>query len=201
MKDDKAQRRKEAELLLGWMKFSPEMGPPRLKPGVLPLKDQKKPSATLIERLKARGKQLGRSRVIKISPDLVDFPEWKNHARYAAWAFGTEYSKEIIKKAAAAHHKQFFIDLGKCLERKPRLQPQLWDKSDLYIAELILEGLARRKSGEKSKVLKAREAVEELTKRGHEMTEGAFRKRKSELLPKLLQAKRNFDGFKWLLRL
>jgi len=38
MKDDKAQRRKEAELLLAWMKFSPEMGPARLKPGVLPLR-------------------------------------------------------------------------------------------------------------------------------------------------------------------
>src|SRR6266480_5289015 len=186
MKDDKAQRRKEAELLLAWMKFSPEIGPPRLKPAVLPLKDQKKPSATLIERLKARGKQLGRSRVIKISPDDVDFPDWKNHARYAAFAFGTEHSKEIIKKAAAAHHKQFFIDLGKCLERKPRLQAQLLDKRDLDIAEIVLESLARQKSG---KVLKTKEAVEELEKRGHQMTEQRFRKHKSELLPKLLQAK------------
>jgi hypothetical protein len=182
MKDDKAQRRKEAELLLAWMKFSPEMGPPRLKPSVLPRKGK-----------------LGRSRVIRISPGDVDFPDWKNHAKCAAWVFGTEHSKEIIKKAAAASHKQFFIDLGKCLQRKPRLQAQLWDKSDLYIAEIVLQSLARPKSGKKSKVLKAKEAVEELKKRGHEMTEEAFRKRKSELLPKLLQAKCNFDGFKWLL--
>ena len=81
MKDDKAQRRKEAELLLAWMKF--KVGPARLKPGVLPLKGQ-----------------LGRSRVIKISPDNVDFPDLKNHAKYAAFAFGTEHSKEIIKKAS-----------------------------------------------------------------------------------------------------
>jgi Zn ribbon nucleic-acid-binding protein len=177
MKNDKAQRRKEAELLLAWVKFSPEMGPPRVKPGVLPLKGER-----------------GRSRVIKLSVDEVDFPDWKNHTRYAAFAFGTEHSKEIIKKAVAAHHKQFFIDLGNCLQCKPRLMPQLWDESDIDIAEIVLESLARQKSG---KVLKAKEAVEELKKRGHEMTEEAFRQQKK----KLLQAKRNFDGFKWLLGL
>jgi hypothetical protein len=167
MKDDKAQRRKEAKLLLAWMKFSPEMGPARLKPGVLPLKGK-------LDR--------------KITPDDVSFPDWKNHARYAAFAFGTEHSKEIIKKAAAASHKRFFIDLGKCLERKPRLQSQLWDQRDLDIAEIVLQSLQER--------LKAKKAVSLLEERGHQMTEERFRKHKSELL----QAKRNFDGFKWLLR-
>jgi len=175
MKDDKAQRRKEAELLLAWMKFSPERGA-RLKPGVLPLKGK-----------------LGRSRVIKTSPDHVDFPDWKNHARYAAFAFGTEHSKEIIKKAAAVSHKRFFIDLGKCLEARPRLQSQLWDKRDLDMAEIVLQSFQEK--------LKARKAVSLLEERGHQMTEERFRKHKSELLPKLLQAKRNFDGFKWLLGL
>jgi hypothetical protein len=172
MKNDKAQRRKEAELLLAWIKFSPEMGPARLKPGVLPLKGK-----------------LGRSRVIKISADDVDFPDWKNHARYAAFAFGTEHSKERIKKAAAASHKQFFIDLGKCLEARPRLQSQLWDKRDLDIAEIVLQSLWEK--------LKAKEAVRLLEERGHQMTEERFRKHKSELL----RGKSNFDGFKWLLRL
>src|SRR5438876_544961 len=133
MKDDKAQRRKEAELLLAWMKFSPEMGSARLKPGVLPLKGK-----------------LGRSRVIKISPDNVEFPDWKNHARYAALAFGTEHSKEIIKKAAAASHKQFFIDLGKCLSARPRLQPELWDQSDLYVAEIVLQSLQEKITARKA---------------------------------------------------
>jgi hypothetical protein len=169
MKDDKAQRRKEAELLLAWMKFSPEMGPARLKPGVLPRKGK-----------------LGRSHVIKISADDVDFPDWKNHARYAAFAFGTEHSKEIIKKAAAATHKQFFIDLGKCLAGK--MSDELWTKRDVDVVELVLS----------SPRMRAPDAVRELERRGHQgMTEANFRKRKSELL----KAKRGFDGFKWLLRL
>jgi hypothetical protein len=169
MKDGKAQRRKEAELLLGWVKFSPEMDPPKLKPGVLPLKGK-----------------LGSSRVIKISPDQVDFPDWKNHAKYAALAFGTEHSKEIIKKAAAAHHRQFFIDLGKCLAGK--MSDELWTKRDVDVVELVLS----------SPRMKAPDAVRELERRGHQgMTEANFRKRKSELL----KAKRRFDFFKWLLGL
>jgi hypothetical protein len=170
MEDDNAQRRREAELLLAWVKFSPEMGPPRLKPGVLPLKG-KLPA------------------VVRVSPDDVDFPDWKNHARYAAFAFGSEHSREIIKRAAAANHKQFFIDLGNALQSNPRLQPQLWNACDLDVAEVALQSLQEK--------LKAKKAVSLLKERGHEITEEAFRQQKK----KLLKAKRNFDGFKWLLGL
>ena len=170
MEDANAQRRKEAELLLAWMKFSPEMGPIRLKPGVLPIKG-KLPA------------------VVRVSPDDVDFPNWKNHARYAAFAFGSEHSREIIKLAARANRKQFFIDLGNALLSNARLQPQLWDTSDLDVAEIVLQSLQEK--------LKSPKAVSLLRERGHTMTEEAFRQRKKELL----KAKRNFDGFTWLLGL
>lgn len=76
-------------------------------------------------------------------------------------------SEQVILKG----DRQFFIDLGKCLSGE--IKTAVYSKRDLDIAELVLSGPH----------LSAKEAVRELSKRGHRpITEENFRVTKMRLL-------------------
>jgi hypothetical protein len=66
--------------------------------------------------------------------------------------------------------RQFFIDLGKCLSGE--IKTEVYSKRDSDIAELIFS----------KPHLSAKEAVRELSKRDHRITEENFRVRKMRLL-------------------
>jgi hypothetical protein len=71
--------------------------------------------------------------------------------------------------------KQFFIDLGKCLSGE--IKTEVYSKLELDIAELVFS----------KPHLSAKEAVRELSKRGHKITEEHFRVEKMRLLKVLEQ--------------
>lgn len=153
----KKRRRSEAQLVLGWLKMLSKTGPFAVKPG---------------------------SRPVPILVSDIDFGDWLAQAKYAATLFkhpDPELFRGAIEFAITVKHKKFFIDLGKCLSGE--IDPQLWDKRDLDIAEIVLSNPRMR----------AKDAVRELTKLGHRgMSEENFRNWKS----KLLKAKREYDAFR-----
>ena len=155
MDNEKKERRRNAKLLLGWMRLTSKMGPFTLKPG----------------------------RCRAVLANDINFGDWRQQAKYAAWVFelfpNPEFFKSAIELAATIKHKQFFIDLGKCFSGD--LDPQLWDKRDIDIAEIVLS----------NPQISAKDAVRELEKRNHHgITEENFRNWKS----KLLKAKRKYDA-------
>jgi hypothetical protein len=83
-------------------------------------------------------------------------------ARFEFW--GT--SDQVALKG----DKQFFIDLGKCLSGE--IKTEVYSKLELDIAELVFS----------KPQLSAKEAVRELSKRGHKITEEHFRVGKMRLL-------------------
>jgi hypothetical protein len=149
------KKRRSAQDFLSWIKIVSKIGPFTVKPG----------------RTGAR-------------VDDIDFGDWRAQAKYAAQLFtrpNPEHFKEAIRLAAEVMHKQFFIDLGKCLSGD--IDPELWDKRDIDIAEIVLSNPR----------ISAKNAVRELEKRNHHgITEENFRNWKS----KLLKAKREYDAFR-----
>jgi hypothetical protein len=148
------EKRRKARDIISWLKLVSKIGPFAVKPGR---------KGTLV--------------------DDVDFGDWRAQAKYAAQLFtrpNPEHFKAAIELAADIKHKQFFIDLGKCLSGD--IDPELWDKRDIDIAEIVLSNPR----------ISAKNAVRELEKRNHRgITEENFRNWKS----KLLKAKREYDAF------
>ena len=152
---EQIERRRKAKLLLGWLRLTSKLGPFTLKPG--------------------------RDRAVLA--DDIDFGDLRAQAKYAAWVFelfpNPEFFQGAIELAATIKHRQFFIDLGKCLSGG--LNTELWDKRDIAIAEIVLSNPR----------IRAKHAVRELEKRNHHgITEENFRNWKS----KLLKAKRKYDA-------
>ena len=156
MDNEKKDRRRNAKLLLGWLKLTSRMGPFTLKPG----------------------------RVRAVLADDINFGDLRAQAKFAALLFAhpdPELFKGAIELAVIIRHKQFFIDLGKCLSDD--IDPQLWDKRDIDIAEIVLSNPR----------ISAKDAVRELERRGHrEITEENFRMWKM----RLLKAKREYEAFR-----
>jgi hypothetical protein len=128
-------------------------------------------------------KMISKTPVPKIvGNEITDLGDWLAQAKYAAWLFdhpNPDVFHDTIEFAARVRHRKFFIDLGKCLSGE--INPELWDKRDLAIAEIVLSNPR----------IRAKDAVRELEKRGHRgMSEENFRNWKS----KLLRAKRERDA-------
>ena len=154
--EQKKGRRREAQLVLGWLKMLSKMGPFEMKPG--------RANSELV--------------------DDIDFGDWLAQAKFAAMAFkhpDPELFRAALEIAITVKHRKFFIDLGKCLSGE--IDPQLWDKRDLDITEIVLS----------SPRVSASDAICELRKRGHRgITEDNFRMWKM----RLLKAKREYDAFR-----
>jgi uncharacterized protein YaeQ len=154
--NEKKRRRSEAQLVLGWLKMLSKTGPFTVKPG--------------------------RARADLVTD--IDFGDWLAQAKFAATLFkhpDPELFRGALELAITIKHKKFFIDLGKCLSGE--IDPQLWDKRDLDIAEIVLSNPRMR----------AKDAVRELERRGHTgISEENFRNWKS----KLVKAKREYDAFR-----
>ncbi len=153
---DKRQLRDEAILVLGWVRLTSKMRPFAMKAG------------------------RERSELVRD----MDFGDWLAQAKFAAMLFDhpdPELFRGAIELALLVRHRRFFIDLGKCLSGD--INPQLWDKRDIDIAEIVLSNPRMR----------AGEAVRELVKRGHShITEDNYRMWKM----RLLKAKREYDAFR-----
>jgi hypothetical protein len=112
-------------------------------------------------------------------------------AKEAALDFNhPEFFRLLVERALAFHEhggrssaKRFFIDLGKCLSHGIRggrgIDPALWDKLDIDIADIILSH---------DPPISDKDAVQELWNRGHWLgahiptLEIRFRKAKHRLL-------------------
>jgi len=155
-KEKRRQARSEAQLVLGWIRMLSKLGPFAMKPG-------------------RSGSKLVRD---------IDFGDWLEQAKFAAMLFNhsdPELFRGAIELALIVRHKRFFIDLGKCLSGD--IDPQLRDKRDLDIAEIVLSNPRMR----------AKDALCALRSRGHRgISEENFRNWKS----KLLRAKREYDAFR-----
>ena len=108
---EKTQRRREAHLLLGWLKMVSKIGPITIKPG----------------------------RAHSDLMSDVDMTDSLPYAKLAAMTFehpDQELFKNVIEVAAIMKHKKFFIELGKCLSGD--IDRHLWDKREIDIAEIVL---------------------------------------------------------------
>jgi hypothetical protein len=127
----------------------------------------------------------------EIPPDSIDYGNMLPLAKEAAVAFERPTSFRMWIEMLLDFHehggmssaKQFFIDLGKCLSHGIRgtrgIKPELWDKLDLDIADIILSH---------DPPISDKDAVHELQNRGHMLRghlpalEVRFRQRKHRLL-------------------
>lgn len=155
-RDETKQRGSGAVFVLAWLKLLSKIAPFTKKPG--------------------------RERSKLVSD--IDFPDLLPQAKAVALLFkhpDPEWFKSVIEVPTLVKHKKFFIDLGKCLSGE--INPELWDKRDIDIAEIVVSNPRMR----------AKEAVRELVKRGHRpISEENFRNWKS----KLLRAKREYEAFR-----
>jgi hypothetical protein len=158
-------RRRRAGLVVYWAKLHFKMGSLRLKAP-----------------LTADG---------EIHPDHIDYGNMLPLAKQAAVVFKyPERFRGVVDMALMFHKdgglssaKQFFIDLGKCLSHGTRgtrgIKPELWDKLDIDIADIILSY---------DPPMSDKDAVHELQNRGQllrghlPMLEVRFRKRKHRLI-------------------
>jgi hypothetical protein len=121
-----------------------------------------------------------------IPPDCMDYGNMLPVAKNAARLFPhRELFKAQLDMVLLFHEggglssaKQFFIDLGKCLSHgaggTQRIKPELWDRLDLDIADIILSH---------NPPMSDKDAVRELENRGHPpMSNDHFRVRKHRLI-------------------
>jgi hypothetical protein len=126
-----------------------------------------------------------------IPPDAIDYGDTLSLAKYAAMVFQhSEMFKGVIDVALTFHElggissaKRFFVNLGKCLSHGTRgnrgIDPELWNKIDVDIADIILSH---------DPPMSDHDAVQELQSRGHSLRghppqlEVRFRRRKHRLL-------------------
>lgn len=90
-----------------------------------------------------------------------------------------DFHAHLIEMATARNDKQFFVDLGRCLSREIK-DSTLFDNRDRYVAEIVLF----------HPEMPVANALQELEKRGHHLTEASFKMRKM----RLLKAKPLFDA-------
>jgi hypothetical protein len=127
----------------------------------------------------------------EIHANGIDYGNMLPLAKDAARAFehpelfrsSIELVLDFHKHCGISSAKQFFIDLGKCLSHGIRgtrgIKPELWDKLDVDVADIILSH---------DPPLSDKQAVHELQKRGHVLRghlpalEVRFRQRKRRLI-------------------